>query len=123
MARTTFHGDIATDSHEVVIALLRDGLVRPELSMAVRRKGFEATCRDDTIGVYCYEAGAPDSGDSFSGDSFSLLEEVVEAEPARAAERPTALADACLVAGLGCSIDDAEVDASGAAIGVESTVE
>ncbi|MFE7584901.1 hypothetical protein ACFU5Y_25445 [Streptomyces gardneri] len=118
MARTTFHGDIATDSHEVVIALLRDWLVRPELSMAARRTGFEATYRDDTIGVYCYEAGAPGSG-----DSFYLLEGIVEAEPARAAERLAVLADACMVAGLDCSIDYAEADASGAAIGVESTVE
>ncbi|MYR41037.1 hypothetical protein [Streptomyces sp. SID5910] len=43
MARTIFHASIATDSHEVTTALLRGWLVRPELSMAVRRTGFETT--------------------------------------------------------------------------------
>ncbi|MGW6915588.1 hypothetical protein ACWGB8_17475 [Kitasatospora sp. NPDC054939] len=118
MARTTFHADVATDSQEAVIALLRDWLVRPELSMAVRRTGYETTYRDDTIEVYSYEAGAPGSG-----DSFYLLEGIVEAEPARAAERLAVLAGACTVAGLDCSVDYAEADAAGAAIGVESTVE
>ncbi|MGW6724403.1 hypothetical protein ACWF9G_00735 [Nocardia sp. NPDC055029] len=118
MARTTFHGDIETDSHEAMIALLRDWLVRPELTMAVRRTGYETTYRDDTIEVYCHEAGAPGSG-----DTFYLLEGIVEAEPARAAERLAVLAGACRGAGLDCSIEYAEADATGAAIGVESTIE
>ncbi|MFE5711461.1 hypothetical protein ACFQ7J_11660 [Streptomyces sp. NPDC056501] len=118
MARTGFHGDIATDSHQVMIALLRGWLMQPELLMTVRRTGFETTYRDDTIEVYCYEADAPGSS-----DSFYLLEGIVEAEPARAAERLAVLAGACKVAGLDCSIDYTEADAAGAAIGVESTIE
>ncbi|MFG2332883.1 hypothetical protein ACGFMM_25120 [Streptomyces sp. NPDC048604] len=117
MARTTFHCDIETDSHEAMLAILRDWLVRPSLAMAVGRTGYETTHRDDTIAVYCYEAGAPGSG-----DSFYLLEGVVEAEPVRAAERLAALAGAARTAGLGCSIEYAEADADGAAIGAESSI-
>ncbi|MFE6923265.1 hypothetical protein ACFVAV_19710 [Nocardia sp. NPDC057663] len=118
MARTTFHGDIESAGHEVVIALVRDWLAQPQLSMTLRRTGYETTYRDDTIEVYCHEATVPGTG-----DSFYLLEGVVEAEPATAAQRLAVLAGACRAAGIDCSIDYAEADAEGSAIGAESTIE
>ncbi|MFE7717980.1 hypothetical protein ACFU44_02940 [Nocardia rhizosphaerihabitans] len=117
MARTSFHGDIETASHETMLGLVRDWLAQPELAMTLRRTGYETTYRDDTIELYCHEAGTPGAG-----DSFYLLEGIVEAEPARAAERLAVLAAAARAAGLDCSIDYAEADADGAAIGAESTI-
>ncbi|WP_278264897.1 hypothetical protein [Nocardia sp. AG03] len=116
MARTTFTGDLESPSHELVLDLVRAWLGRPELTMTLRRTGYETTFADDTIEVYCYEANG-------GGDSFFLIEGVVEADPAAAAQRLAGLATACRAAGLACSIDYAEADADGAAIGPESSIE
>lgn len=117
MNRISFHGDIKSDSSNLVLTTFKEWLHTDSIDAKDRMFGFELTYDDDITYVYCHEATMPPGSDRLFLVEGSINS--IESDPVR---KLKGLVRLCTSKGIECALDYTPVDSEGEPVGEEVTL-